>query len=74
MNGRIHDTDEILLTDILSHCKLKKVKKLPKTHSSIGMDVGRKHFAILSDGTAYKNPEFFRSLEETLAKALHEVS
>jgi putative transposase len=33
------------------------------------MDVGLKDFAILSDGTRYKNPKFFRSLEEKLAKA-----
>ena len=28
-----------------------------------------KEFAILSDGTIYSNPKFFRRLEETLAKA-----
>ncbi|TKH29661.1 transposase, partial [Bacillus cereus] len=28
-----------------------------------------KDFAILSDGTPYENPKFFRSLEEKLAKA-----
>ncbi len=33
------------------------------------MDVGLKDFAILSDGTTYKKPKFFRSLEEKLAKA-----
>ncbi|PHC32584.1 transposase, partial [Bacillus toyonensis] len=31
--------------------------------------VGLKDFAILSDGTIYKNPKFFQSLEEKLAKA-----
>ncbi|MDT3496775.1 transposase [Bacillus toyonensis] len=46
-----------------------EVQELPKTQSSIGMDVGLKDFAILSDGTIYKNPKFFRSLEEKLAKA-----
>ncbi|PET90480.1 hypothetical protein CN527_31540, partial [Bacillus cereus] len=29
---------------------------------------------MLSDGTTYKNSEFFRSLEEKLAKAISEVS
>ncbi|MGG3673782.1 IS200/IS605 family element RNA-guided endonuclease TnpB [Bacillus nitratireducens] len=46
-----------------------EVQELPKTNSYIGMDVGLKDFAILSDGTIYKNPKFFRSLEEKLAKA-----
>ena len=32
------------------------------------MDVGLKDFAMLSDGTTYKNPKFFRLLEEKLAK------
>ncbi|PGM48399.1 transposase, partial [Bacillus cereus] len=46
-----------------------EVQELSKTHSYIGIDVGLKVFAILSDGTTYKNPKFFRSLEEKLAKA-----
>ncbi|SIR23684.1 hypothetical protein [Domibacillus enclensis] len=33
-----------------------------------GGDVGLKDFAILSDGTVFKNPTFFRSLEQKLAK------
>lgn len=41
---------------------------LPKTGSSVGVDVGLKDFAILSDGTVFKNPKFFRSLEQKLAK------
>ncbi|EJP83793.1 hypothetical protein IC3_05096 [Bacillus cereus VD142] len=48
-----------------------EVQELPKTQSYIGIDVGLKDFAILSDGTTYKNPKFFRSLEEKLAKAQH---
>ncbi|WP_174565968.1 IS200/IS605 family element RNA-guided endonuclease TnpB [Bacillus anthracis] len=46
-----------------------EVQELPKTHSYIGIDVGLKDFAILSDGTLYENPKFFRSLEDKLAKA-----
>lgn len=42
---------------------------MPKTESTCGIDVGLKDFAILSDGTTYKNPTFFRILEEKLAKA-----
>ncbi|MDM5427588.1 MULTISPECIES: IS200/IS605 family element RNA-guided endonuclease TnpB [Bacillus] len=45
------------------------VQEMPKTDSTYGIDVGLKDFAILSDGTTYKNPKFFRTLEEKLAKA-----
>lgn len=44
------------------------INSLSKTNSDIGIDVGLKDFAILSNGTVYKNPKFFRSLEEKLAK------
>jgi putative transposase len=46
-----------------------EIKPLPKTDSAVGIDVGLKEFAILSDGTVYSNPKFFRRLEEKLAKA-----
>ena len=46
-----------------------EVSDFPKTNSAIGIDVGLKDFAILSDGTTYSNPKFFRRLEEKLAKA-----
>lgn len=46
-----------------------KFSEYPKTNSAIGVDVGLKNFAVLSDGTTYANPTFFRSLEEQLAKA-----
>jgi len=45
-----------------------KVHEWPKTGSSIGIDVGLKDFAILSDGTIYNNPKYFRNLEKKLAK------
>ncbi|CUA79597.1 IS200/IS605 family element RNA-guided endonuclease TnpB [Anoxybacillus suryakundensis] len=46
-----------------------EVQELPKTNSAVGIDVGLKEFAILSDGTKYENPKWFRKLEEQLAKA-----
>ncbi|MCM3791383.1 IS200/IS605 family element RNA-guided endonuclease TnpB [Domibacillus indicus] len=46
-----------------------EVKDLPKTDSTVGIDVGLKDFAILSNGKVYKNPTFFRALEAKLAKA-----
>ncbi|MFB5597373.1 RNA-guided endonuclease InsQ/TnpB family protein, partial [Bacillus cereus] len=51
-----------------------EVQELPKTSSYIGIDVGLKDFAILSDGTHYENPKFFRSLEDKLAKAQRVLS
>ncbi|WP_338367680.1 IS200/IS605 family element RNA-guided endonuclease TnpB [Enterococcus faecium] len=46
-----------------------EVQELPKTGLEVGIDVGLKDFAILSDGTKYKNPKWFRKLEEKLANA-----
>jgi putative transposase len=52
----------------------KEVLELPKTHSSVGIDVGLKEFATISDGTIFHNPKFFRSLEEKLVKAQRKLS
>jgi len=46
-----------------------EVEEFPKTHSTVGVDVGLIDFATLSDGTVYSNPKLFRKLEEKLAKA-----
>ena len=46
-----------------------EVQEMLKTESTCGIDVGLKDFAILSDGTTYKNPKFFRILEEKLTRA-----
>lgn len=51
-----------------------EVSEWPKTHSAIGVDVGLKDFAILSNGTTYSNPKFFRALEGKLAKAQRMMS
>ena len=50
-----------------------EVQELPKTHSYIGMDVGLKDFAILSDGTTYKNLNF-SLIGRKLAKAQRVLS
>ncbi|SDN87072.1 RNA-guided endonuclease TnpB family protein, partial [Bacillus sp. OK048] len=50
------------------------VAELPKTNAVVGIDVGIKDLAILSDGTIYSNPKFFRTLEEKLAKAQQVMS
>lgn len=46
-----------------------EVKELPKTDSAVGIDMGLKDFAILSDETIYSNPKYFRSLEAKIVKA-----
>ena len=45
------------------------IEALPKANKSCGVDLGLKDFAILSDGTVYENPKFFRILEQKLVKA-----
>ena len=47
---------------------------LPKTGSSVGVDVGLKNFAILSDGTVYQNDRYFRALEKKLAREQRKLS
>ncbi|RDU37709.1 transposase [Neobacillus piezotolerans] len=47
----------------------EEIKPLDKTGSIVGIDLGLKDFAILSDGTTYRNLKFFRTLEEKLGKA-----
>jgi putative transposase len=46
-----------------------EVNNLPKTNSSVGIDVGLSKFATLSNGVQYDNPKFFRTLEKKLAYA-----
>ena len=43
-------------------------ERLPENTASIGIDVGLKTFATLSDGQAIANPRFFRTEEQALAK------
>lgn len=44
------------------------VEELPKTNTTIGIDVGLTDFLTLSDGTNVSNPRNFRGLEKKLAK------
>ncbi|GGB61247.1 hypothetical protein GCM10011409_43110 [Lentibacillus populi] len=45
------------------------VKELPKTKVCIGIDLGLKDFAILSNKKVHSNPKYLRKLEKKLAKA-----
>ena len=45
-----------------------EISQLPKTNSSIGVDLGISDFAILSTGEKITNPRFLSSLSKKLAK------
>lgn len=51
-----------------------EMNTIQKTGSSVGIDVGLKDFAVLSDKTTYENPKFFRLLEKKLAKEQRKLS
>lgn len=52
----------------------QEINELPKTGSSVGVDVGLKDFAILSNGTVYKNDRYFVSLEKKLVREQRKLS
>jgi putative transposase len=47
---------------------------LPENGESVGIDVGLKTFAMLSNGEAIANPRFYRKEEKALAKAQRKVA
>lgn len=51
-----------------------EVRSLKKTGSCVGIDLGLKDFAILSNGIKFENPKWFCKLEEKLAKAQRVLS
>ncbi|NJJ38800.1 IS200/IS605 family element RNA-guided endonuclease TnpB [Paenibacillus apii] len=51
-----------------------EVQELSPAHSEVGIDVGIKDFAVLSNGEVFGNPKFFRTLENRLAKAQRKLS
>ncbi|WP_308638486.1 IS200/IS605 family element RNA-guided endonuclease TnpB [Paenibacillus silvisoli] len=50
------------------------VQPLSKTNREVGIDVGLKDFAILSNGEVFKNPKFLRRTERKLKKAQRTLS
>jgi len=55
-------------------CECAEPAPLPATGRRVGMDVGLKTFATLSDGQEIANPRFFRCEEHALAKAQRRLS
>jgi putative transposase len=49
-------------------------KRLPPNSKQVGIDVGLKTFASMSDGTEIANPRFFRKEENELAKVQRKLS
>lgn len=49
-------------------------KKLPKSESKIGIDLGIKEFAITSDGEMIPNPRYLRKSEKRLRKLQKDLS
>ena len=55
-------------------CECAEPAPLPATGQQIGIDVGLKTFATLSDGQEIANPRFFREEEKALARAQRRLS
>jgi putative transposase len=55
-------------------CECVEPAPLPQTAEQVGIDVGVKMFATLSDGQEITNPRFFRQEEQALAKAQRRLS
>ena len=55
-------------------CECAEPVPLPPTGQQVGIDVGLKTFATLSDGQEIANPRFFRQEEHALAKAQRRLS
>jgi putative transposase len=51
-----------------------EIEQFEKTNKTIGIDVGIKEFATLSDGTIINNPHYFRDSQSKLKKAQRRLS
>lgn len=51
-----------------------EIQLLPKTDESVGIDLGLKDFAVLSNGEVFENPKFLRSLESKLIREQQTLS
>ncbi|WP_143064625.1 RNA-guided endonuclease InsQ/TnpB family protein, partial [Streptomyces colonosanans] len=50
------------------------LEQMPDAETSIGIDLGLTHFAVLSDGTKIDSPRFLRRAEKKLKKAQRDLS
>lgn len=50
------------------------VQPLEKTNSAVGIDMGLKHFAILSNGEVFENPKWLKNLEKKLIREQRKLS
>lgn len=50
------------------------IKPLPASDKTVGIDLGVKNFAVVSDGTRIENPKFYKKLEKKLAIAQMRLS
>ena len=50
------------------------IRELPKTESSVGIDLGIKDFAILDNGTIYNNNKFTYKMEQKLKREQRKLS
>ena len=55
-------------------CQEIEAERLPSSTQAIGIDVGLKTFAALSNGEFIENPRFFRKEEKALAKAQRKLA
>lgn len=73
--GSIVKDGTCFVQDSLGHWYLSVVldisalAEIPKTGKQIGIDLGLKEFAVLSDGTKVAAPQIYRKTEEALATA-----
>ena len=51
-----------------------EIEKLPEIDSKVGIDVGLKEFAVVSNGKVYANPKHLRKSEKRLAKLQKDLS
>ena len=56
---------------ILVECE---IKQLPRLETKVGIDVGIKIFAVMSDGVIVQNPKYLRKSEKRLAKLQKDLS
>ncbi len=52
----------------------EEIRQLPKSHNRIGIDLGIKDFAIMSNGEKISNPKHFKKSEKRIQKLQRELS